>query len=160
MPDNELSFEDFLNDVDPRYQEFVRELHGYMLENGCKFKLALAKNGYVASYSYGKPARVVLNFVFRKSGLVARIYGDNVNGYLDFIEALPEALMSVIEKAPACKRFENPPKCSSKCVGYVFAIKGTQYQKCKYNCFMFSVDDESIPFIREFIENELKARRA
>ena len=160
MPDKELSFDNFLNDVDPRYQEFVRNTHDYMIQNGCKFKLALAKNGYVASYSYGKPGRVVLNFVFRKKGLVARIYGDNVNAYMDFIGTLPENMIDTIIKAPACKRFADPPKCSPKCIGYVFSVNGTQYQKCRYNCFLFDINDESAPFTADFVGHELRERRA
>ena len=86
MPDKELSFEGFLLNVNPVYQDFVTQIHTYLLENGCKLKLQLAKNGYVVSYSHVKSKRVLLNFVFRKSGLVTRIYGDLVNQYVDFMD--------------------------------------------------------------------------
>ena len=153
-----MVFEDFLMNVEPQYQGFAIQTHGYMLENDCKLKMMLAKNGYVVSYLFGKKKRVVLNFVFRKSGLVARIYGDSVGQYIDFLETLPETMIKSIEKAPNCKRFENPPRCSEKCGGYVFAIKGTQHAKCRYNCFLFQVSEESIPFITAFFEKELEFR--
>lgn len=161
MLDRELSFEDFLKDVSPIYQEFVQQAHDYMLQNGCKLKLQLAKNGYVVSYSHEKSKRAIINFVFRKSGLVTRIYGDCVNRYTDFMETLPDKMIMSIEKAPVCKRLINPLDCNPKCrTGYEFTVKGSLYQKCRYNCFMFEVNDESIPFIRTFLENEIRERSA
>lgn len=155
MPDMELSFEGFLQNVNPLHQEFVTQIHDVMLQNGCKLKLQLAKSGYVVSYSHGKDKRVILNFVFRKSGLVARIYGDYADRYMDFLETLPDKMIKSIEKAPACKL------CNPRCMkGYVFSVKGTQHQKCRYNCFLFAVDDESIPFIKTFLEHEIKERSA
>jgi len=154
-----MTFEDFLLEADPQYQGFARELHEYLLENGCTMKISTAKNGYVVSYQYGKKKRVVINFVFRKkSGLVVRIYGGNVEQYMEIIEALPENMKTTIEKAPKCKRFEDPPKCSPKCIGYIFPLAGTHHQKCRYNCFLFEVNDENIPHIREMIEKELSYR--
>jgi len=158
MPVDGLVFEDFLIYVEPYNQDFVRETHENMLQNGCKFKLATAKNGYVASYQHVKSKLVVMNFVFRKTGLIVRIYGDNVGKYTDFLESLPEGMKKSIVKAPSCKRFLNPPKCNSKCGGNVFLLGGTQHQKCRYNCFMFPVDEESMPPIRRFLEHELTCR--
>jgi len=129
-----------------------------MIQNGCKLKLELAKNGYVASYQHGKKKRVILNFVFRKIGLLARIYCNFVGQYLEVYDETPEKIAKSIEKAPECKRFSDPSECNPKCNGYVFTVSGTQYQKCRYNCFLFAVTDESIPFIRSLYENELRCR--
>lgn len=146
-----LSFEDFLKDVDPRYQEFAKKTHDYLLGSGCKLKLQLAKSGYVVSYSHKKNKKALLNFVFRKSGLSTRIYGDYASQEL--IESLPDKMIKSMEKSPACKL------CNSRCMkGYTFTLKGAEHLKCRYNCFMFAVDDESIPFISLLIENEVKAR--
>ena len=153
--DNELSFEDFLVNVNPVYQSFAKQMHAYLLDNDCKLKLKLAKNGYVVSYSHGISKRVVLNFVFRKNGLFTRIYGDMVNKYMDLLDNLPENMIKSISKAPECKL------CNDRCnKGYSFSIKGTAYLKCRYNCFLFVVDDESIPFITYFLESEVRERSA
>ena len=158
MDKKDLKFEDFLMDVDPAYHIFVTQTHDLLLENGCSIKMDLAKNGYLVSYS-DRNKRVLLNFVFRKSGLITRIYGDNVNGYNDFLETLPGEMVKAIEKAPVCKRLIDITKCNSKCrMGYDFTLKDTQYQKCQYNCFMFLVTDENVPFISKFLTKELKAR--
>ena len=155
-----MSFEDFIISVAPQYQGFARSINDYMLQNGCALKITTAKNGYVVSYQHTARKRVVMNFVFRKKGLVARIYGDHVGDYPDFLEALPDSMRNSISEAPSCKRFNDPPKCNSKCVGYVFSLGNAQYQKCRYSCFMFDVSDESIPFITAHIEKELAARGA
>ena len=155
-----MTFEDFLMEVDPQYHSFVREINDYLLENNCAFKITTAKNGYLVSYQYGKKKRVILNFVFRKSGLQARIYCGHVEQYIDTIESLPEPMKKAIEKAPKCKRFEDPPKCSPKCIGYIFTLTGTHHQKCRYNCFFFEVNNDSIPYIKEMTEKELACREA
>jgi len=158
MDKKDLKFEDFLMNVDPAYHEFVSQIHQFLLENECVMKMDVAKSGYLVSYS-DKNKRVIANFVFRKSGLVIRIYGDAVNQYNDFIETLPDGMAKAIEKAPVCKRLIDSTKCNSKCrMGYEFTLKGVHHQKCQYNAFMFLVNDESIPFISEFLKKELAAR--
>ena len=159
MDKKELSFEGFLTDVNPAYHEAVTQIHNALLEKGCRVKMELAKNGYVVSYA-DENKRVIANFVFRKSGLIIRIYGDAASRYDDFIEALPDAMVKAIEKAPVCKRLVDITKCNSRCrMGYEFTLKGTPYQKCQYNCFMFLVNDESIPYINDFLSKELSARK-
>jgi len=155
-----MSFDDFLISVVPQYQGFARSINDYMLNNGCALKITTAKNGLVVSYQHLAKKKVVMNFVFRKKGLVVRIYGDHVGEYPEFLETLPGSMKESIRTAPSCKRFEDPPRCSPKCGGYVFSIGDAQYQKCRYSCFMFVVDDESIPFITSHIEKELAARAA
>jgi len=153
-----MTFDDFLMEIDPKYHAFAREMDKYLLDNGCTLKISTAKSGYLVSYQHGKKKRVLLNFVFRKSGLVARVYAGNVEQYMETIENLPDNMKKSIEKAPKCKRFEDPPKCSPKCIGYVFKLEGTHHQKCRYNCFLFEVNDETIPHIKEMVERELSSR--
>ena len=155
-----MNFEDFLIDVDPQYLGFVCENHDDMIEKGCTLKMATAKNGYVVSYYYGKKKRVLINFVFRSGELVARIYGGNIDQYLDVLDSMPDDMKKTVMKAPKCRRFEDPPKCSPKCIGYTFSFNGEHHQKCRYNCFLFKVTDESIPFIKKMTEKELACRTA
>jgi len=35
MPKEQFPLDDFIMDVDPRYVDFVREFHDYLLTNGC-----------------------------------------------------------------------------------------------------------------------------
>lgn len=159
MDKKELHYEDFLEEVNPIYREFVDQTNDFLLQNGCKLKIELAKSGYLVSYSHTKTKRVIVNFVFRKNGLVIRIYGDYANKYVDFMETLPDVMIKTIDKSPVCKRLLDPAKCNSRCtMGYDFSIKGNHYQKCRYNCFMFEINDENIPYIKIFLENEIKER--
>ena len=161
MSEPALSFNDFLLAVDPAYRTFAENINSFLLKNGCVFKMEQAKNGYVVSYSFAKTKRVLLNFVFRKSGLVARIYADFVNSYPEFTETAPDAVIAVIDKAPICKRLSNTAPCNSRCpMGYAFSIKGKSYIKCRYNCFLIPVNDATVSFLQAFIENEFKARQA
>jgi hypothetical protein len=97
--------------------------------------------------------------LFRKKGLLLRIYGENIGAYDDFLQALPQQMVDAIKSAPICKRLVHGA-CSPKCSGYDFVIRGERYQKCRYACFEFLVADESNPSIKTFVENELKERAA
>ena len=158
MEKKNYTFDDFIINVNPEYHEYVTRIHELLLKNGCVMKIDPAKSGSLVSYS-DKDKRVILNFVFRKSGLVTRIYGDAVNQYIDFIQTLPDSMIKAIVKAPTCKRLIDITKCNQRCrMGYDFMLKDARQIKCRYNSFMFAVNHETAPFIEAFIENELNAR--
>lgn len=159
MAKEDIRFEDFLMTVEPGNLDFVIGLHGFLLQSGCEVKIQSAKSGYVVSYYLAK--RAVLNYVFRKKGLTVRIYGDHIGHYNDLLETLPDGMVKTIEKAPICKRLADPAKCNSRCpMGYIFTLRGSGYQKCRYNGFLFLVDESSGPYIKKFLENEIKERTA
>lgn len=159
MPKEVIKFDDFLMTVEPDNLGFVISLHEYLLQNGCTINILSAKSGYVVSYYYSK--KVIANYVFRKKGLLIRIYAENIGSYGGFLDGLPEEMIKAIEKASACKRLLDPLKCNSRCpMGYVFTLKGEDYKKCRYGCFMFQVNAESEPYIKTFLEKELKERMA
>jgi len=160
MEKKNVTYDDFILNVNPEYHEFVARTRELLFKRGCVEKIDQAKNGQLVSYS-DKNKRVILNFVFRKSGLITRIYGDFVNQYPDFMETLPDGMTKAIEKAPVCKRLIDITKCNPRCrMGYDFNLKSARQQKCRYSCFMFPVNHEDIPFIEAFIASELNAREA
>jgi len=154
-----ISFEQFYEAVDAGNKPFVQDMHNYLLDNGCKVAFEEKKSGYLASYKHGKPPRAVMNFVFRKKGMLTRIYGERISEYPDFLNALPSEMVQSIENAGECKRLVHGT-CSPKCTGYDFTIGNVRYQKCRYNCFEFLMTDGSNPFIKAFIEHELNERLA
>ncbi len=161
MSKEQIVFEDFLTNVSPVNLDFVNKTHDFLLQNGCTYKIEVAKSGHVVSYVLAKTKKVIVNYVFRKSGLIIRIYGDHINKYTDILTSLPENMAKTIEKAPVCKRLVDPTKCNSRCtMGYVFDLKGTTHQKCRYNSFMFEVKEENYEAIKSFLELELKNRTA
>lgn len=161
MPKEEIRFEDFLENVSPDNIDFVNTVHDYLLQAGCTTKIEAAKSGHVLSYLLPKTKKVLLNYVFRKNGLVVRIYGDGIDNYADILKMLPEGMGKAIEKAPSCKRLLDPNKCNSRCpMGYIFELNGTEHKKCRYSSFMFVVNGEHHEAIRRFIESELNDRTA
>jgi len=159
MAQEKISFEQFTEAVDADNRQFVQDLHNYLLDNGCKVTFEEKKSGYLASYKYGKPPRVIMNFVFRKQGMLTRIYGEKIGGYPDFLNTLPKEMVQSIESAGICKRLVNNT-CSPKCSGYDFMIGNEHFQKCRYSCFEFLMTGESNPYIKSFVEHELKERTA
>lgn len=161
MAKEEFRFEDFLNDISPEYADIAGNLHNFLLESGCGLKMQLAKSGHVVSYTDPKTKKVTANFVSRKKGPVVRIYGDNAYKYMDFLESLPEAMIKFVGKSPDCKRLLDPAKCNQKCpMGYTLTLNGDTYKKCRYGCFMFEMNADSAPYIKTFLENELRERTA
>ena len=157
MAQEKISFEQFIEAVDANNQPFVKDLHNYLLDNGCKVTFEEKKSGFLASYKYGKPPKALLNFVFRKHGMLTRIYGERISGYPDFLNTLPAEMVQSIGQSGICKRLVDNT-CSPKCIGYDFTIGNEHYQKCRYNCFEFLMTNESNPFIKDFVEHELNER--
>ncbi|NLW78681.1 MAG: hypothetical protein GXY32_04630 [Ruminococcaceae bacterium] len=156
-----IPFEDFIAVVDPATVPFVMTLDSLMRSAGCTVGIEPAKNGYVVSYKHTGSGRVLANFVFRKKGLVIRLYADNILKYMERLESLPAAMKSKVAKAPLCRRLVNPELCNPHCPkGYEFILDGENHQKCRYNCFMFFLDDASNPAIRQLLEAELSFRGA
>lgn len=156
MENKKLGFEDFIATVDSSYREFVNDLHHDFIEHGCKIEVKAAKSGYLVSYSLNK--KTIANYVFRKKGLIVRIYANHINQYMGYLDTLPDGMIKTIHDAPICKRLVNPEDCNPKCAkGYDFLLRGEQLQKCRSNAFMFLLSEENNPFIKTFIVNELEA---
>lgn len=156
MATEKFSFEDFISTVDGDASEFITELHNELTASGCKIEVKEAKSGYVVSYLYNK--KTLLNYVFRKKGIIARIYGNHVIDYMEFLDTLPDGMVKAIQDAPDCKRLLNPRDCNPKCaMGNDFILRGQRHQKCRYSAFMFLLCEENNPFIKSFIKSELEA---
>lgn len=161
MAKEKISFETFLNSVDDEYQEFIIGLNEYLTENDCVAEIEAKRSGYFVSYSYRKTKKAIVNFLFRKKGMVIRIYGGNVNRYIDIIDTLPDGMIASIKKASVCKRLIDPNTCSQTCsMGNDFIMKGERMQKCRNSCFMFDVSAENNPYIKTMIACELEERIA
>ena len=143
--------------MDEDNKSFVEDLHAYMLEKGCKVAFEDKKNGYLASYKCGKPPQAAMNFLFKKQGMLTRIYGENTGSYPDFLNSLPNEMITSVEKSGVCKRITQNT-CSPKCIGYDFTIGDSHFQKCRYSCFEFLMTNENNPFIKEFVEREIEER--
>lgn len=154
---DKLGFDDFIGTVEPVLTDFITRLHRELLEGGCKVEVKEAKSGYVVSYLYNKKA--IANYVFRKKGILVRIYANHVLEYEALLDTLPNEMAKAIEAAPVCKRLINPDDCNSKCaMGYDFILHGQRQQKCRNNAFMFLLCEENNPSIKAILKSELAAR--
>lgn len=157
MAKTKLGFEDFIQVVDDGNKAYVTQLHEEMMAQGCQLEVKEAKSGPMVSYLWNK--KTLVNFVFRKAGIIIRLYGTRVKDYMEFLETLPEGMVESILVAPVCKRLVNPADCNPKCaMGYDFILRGEHLQKCRINAFMFPLCPENNPFIRTFLNLELRAR--
>jgi len=157
MAKEKITFEQFFETVDANNKPFIHEIHNYLQEKGCKIAFEEKKNGFLASYKYGKPPKAFLNFIFRPQGMLARIYGERIAAYPDFLNTLPTEMVEALQKAGDCGRLVNNT-CSPKCSGYDFKIGDEHFQKCRYNCFEFLITAKNNPYIKAFIEHELGER--
>lgn len=161
MEKAEYRFSDFLSDVPEERRGFAGDIHDALLKDGYRCKIERKTSGFFVSYSHPGTRRSLLNFFFRKNGFYVRVYADAIDKHADFLQTLPERMEKEISKASACKRLLNPADCNQKCLtGYDFFIRDNRYQKCRYGCFQFRVDAESVPAISAFVEREKGARRA
>ena len=154
-----ITYEDFLMTVPVAHQVFVAGLHDHLIGLGCKLNLKAAKSGYVVSYQWNK--KTIMNWVFRKAGVLARLYGDNAGRYESVIAALPADMQKKMTGASDCKRLHDSAPCSSRCVmGMVYNLNVDIYKKCRYDGMFFLLTAESGPHIKELASSEISARKA
>ncbi|MDD3333995.1 MAG: hypothetical protein PHI98_00620 [Eubacteriales bacterium] len=158
MPKEKVSFMEFLSTVSPEQHAFVETLHNKLMAQGCTLDSKEAKSGYAASYQLDK--KTIMNWVFRKSGLWARIYGDNVGKYEDVIASLPDDMQNQMTASRDCKRWMDPNACSATCVkGFVYTLNGVIYKKCRNDGMLFLLTDKTVESIAALVCAEVTARK-
>ena len=158
MGETNYQYEDFLMSVSDEHRDFVQKINEFLLQEGCKVKVGSNKT-YLFTVKYTQGRRGVFNFMLRKRGMKASVYAANFSQYPDVLNRLPESMEAQISKSSDCKNMTSPTACWEGCMGYDIPIREEQYKKCKFGCFQFNVDSESIPFLQEMLESELEARR-
>lgn len=158
MAKEKASFKEFLSTVAPEYQVFVEKLNNRLIDQGCALVIKEAKSGYVASYQVEK--KTVMNWVFRKSGVWARIYGDNVSQYEDILASLPAEMQKKMTTSRDCKRLIDPNACSDTCVkGFVYVLNGDTHRKCRNDGMFFLLADETAEHIASLVCAEVAVRK-
>jgi len=159
MPKEKIPFTAFIDAVGPEHREFVDWMHRYLTEHDCEVDIKEAKSGFVVSYVHTPKKRTIANYVFRKKGPMLRLYADHIPAYMEVLDNWPASMQKAVQKAGSCKRMLNPEACNSRCLmGYDFILNGERQQKCRYNCFMFLLGDETNPYLKEVVEHEMNLR--
>ena len=153
------SFNEFLLAVAPERRVFVEKLNDKLLEQGCELVIKEVKSGYTATYQMEK--KTVMNWVFRKSGILARIYGDNAGKYEDTIASLPADMQKKMITSRDCKRLIDPNACSDTCVkGFIYALNGVTHKKCRNDGMFFLLTNETAEHIAELVCAEVNVRKS
>ena len=149
------NYDEFL-EITGASRNLVEDINDFLLDSGCKREIKTAKSGFTVSYLLQDTKKTFAAFVCRKTGIKIRIFPQRLNEYMEFLDTLPVKMKKEIVKASVCKRLVNPDDCNPKCVmGYDFIMDKKRYQRCRYMAFMPSVNEESIPYIKKFLQNEL-----
>ena len=161
MPKQVISFSDFLVATGAPHEAFINQLHDYLQENSCVWKIREAANGYVVSYVHKPTNRTVANYVFRKKLPMLRVYADNIDSYEDKVSQWPDAMKDTIRKGGNCSRLVDPTACNSRCLkGFDFILDGERQQKCRcHMSFTFFLNEETKPFLLEIMEHEIQIRK-
>lgn len=153
-----VSFLNFLATVPEEQREFVSNLHDLLTEKNCTIRIKEAKSGYAVSYLWADKS--IMNWVFRKSGILARIYGDHSDQYEAVIAALPADMQKKMTGSRDCKRLKDPTACSDTCVmGFVYDLDGMTHQKCRNDGMFFLLSSKTALHIRALIDAELTVRQ-
>lgn len=153
MAKEKISFENFLQAAGQTHAPFIHEMHALMADCTCDIKQA--KSGYVVSYA---KEGALLNYVFRKKGPLIRLYAQHVPEYMEILQTWPQAMKENIKKATSCKKLLGQT-CSPTCKGgYDFILDGQRQQKCRSTCFLIALSEESNPYLKQLLQQELAAR--
>jgi len=143
----------------PKFQELVRDIKRGLIEQGCDLVIKEVKSGYAASYQLEK--KTIMNWVFRKSGVLARIYGDNAGKYEDTLASLPADMQKKMTASRDCKRLIDPNACSDTCVkGFVYTLNGDTHKKCRNDGMFFLLTNETAEYIAGLVCAEVTARKS
>ena len=160
MPKTNITFGDFKEAAEQEHVDFITALHHLMIENECIAEIKEAASGYVVSYIHNPSKRTVANYVFRKKGLMMRIYADNVPSYMEILAKWPVAMKETIKKSGECKRLINPEACNGRCLmGFDFILDSERQQKCRNGGFIFFLNEETKPHVKKMIECEMLIRK-
>ncbi len=149
------NYDEFL-ELTGAVRDFAEDINGFLLDHDCRREIKTAKSGFTVSYLLPDTKKTFATFVCRKTGIKIRIFPQRLNEYMDFLDTLPAKMKKEIAKASVCKRLVNPDDCNPKCVtGYDFIMDNVRYQKCRYMAFMPTITEESTPYIKKLLQNEL-----
>lgn len=153
-----ITFEAFLSSVSEENQAFVSKSHQTLMDHGCTIEIKEAKSGYMVAYLYQN--QTLANYVFRKKGMLIRIYGTHVKEYETILDEFPLEMKTAIRNAQDCKRMLDHDACNPKCsMGYAFRMDQVPYQKCKNSAFLFLVSPQYHPYIQSLLLQEVMARK-
>jgi len=159
-------FEDFMTDVEmldwvsKEQLAFITEFHEYFTERDLKLNIKSNKTTPFI-FNFTNKRKGVFSLYLKEKGLMAIVKAHNVDKYGDALEMLSEDMISLIEQSPVCKNLvrKDPSEkgCGwADCFGYDFNMGEANYQICRYSCFQFDVNAETLPHLKNLAIRELE----
>ncbi len=136
--------------------ETVQSIHAELSKMGFTEDIKEAKSGPVLSYMKGK--KVLLNYVYRKSGIKVRLYATGIEAYEDCLAVLPDSMKAELKKATDCKKL-NGLTCTPTCPGgYIYTLDGELLKKCRSMAFLMTLNQKTAEYIQTLILHEANER--
>ena len=136
--------------------ETVQNIHAELLAMGFTEEIKEAKSGPVLSYI--KDKKVLLNYVYRKSGIKVRLYAAGIATYEGCLTVLPDRMKSELKKATDCKKL-NGLTCTPTCLGgYTYTLDGELLKKCRSMAFLMTLNQKTAEYIKTLILREARER--
>ena len=136
--------------------ETVQDIHAALSAMGFTEEIREAKSGPVLSYV--KDRKVLLNYVFRKSGIKVRLYAAGAAAYEESLAALPDSMKAELKKAGDCKKLNGLPCAPTGPGGYTYTLDGELLKKCRSTAFLMTPDKKTAESIRTLILREAGER--
>ena len=115
-----------------------------------------AKSGPVLSYL--KDKKVLLNYVYRKSGIKVRLYAAGISKYEERLADLPDKMKAELIKATDCKKL-NGLSCTPTCPGgYTYSLDGEVLKKCRSMAFLMTLNPKTAEYIQNLVICEARER--
>ena len=96
-----MKFAEYQDLLPLEIHETVRSIHAELSAMGFTEEIKEAKSGPVLSYM--KDKKVLLNYVYRKSGIKVRLYAAGIAAYEDCLAVLPDNMKAELKKRPTVK---------------------------------------------------------
>ena len=109
-----MKFTEYQDLLPSEILETVQSIHAELSKMGFAEDIKEAKSGPVLSYI--KDKKVLLNYVYRKSGIKVRLYAAGIAAYEDCLAVLPDSMKAELKKATDCKKL-NGLTCTPTCPG-------------------------------------------
>lgn len=128
----------------------LEKMRALLEQNGCTAQLKASREQWI--YPHSRRAIVIVNI----EKLTLRLCAERI---CDYADAVPQALKHVLVSAPACGGGCKPWGGRVCAGGWHFFMDGREYNKCRYNAFIFGMTRESLDDVCEMLKMELNARK-
>ncbi|MCR5794652.1 MAG: hypothetical protein K6G61_04820 [Solobacterium sp.] len=151
-----MKFSEYQELLPSEIRDTVQRIHAELSAMGFSEEIKEAKSGPVLSYR--KDRKVLLNYVYRKSGIKVRLYAAGIAAYEDRLAVLPDSMKAELRKAADCKKLNGLP-CTPACPGgYTYTLDGKLMKKCRSMAFLMTLNQKTAESVQTLILCEAEER--